>query len=348
MTRDRLSPDLPEVFAPVARPLAPELPVEAFAPARTDPVSAKRGAARVHRTSAGPPAALRPGTIIDKYRIEELLGVGGFAAVYRATHLLLHSSVALKLLRPDVVARRPSLAVQLLQEARFAARIEHRNVVRVFDVTHTPAITYIVMEFIRGPSLARLIAERGPLPVASVARIGVDTIAGLEAGLAQGLIHRDIKPPNILLDDTGVARIVDLGLANPIHDRDEGPLRDSTLVGTRGYMSPEQLADPHSVDFRSDIYSLGVTLREAATDDPPPYHRRRDERPAIALPAALAPIIGWMVASDPADRPSSYRELRDALAALCERTPIAVPEGVRRRDSHGTRTPTTANHRRPA
>jgi serine/threonine-protein kinase len=254
---------------------------------------------------------LRAGTIVDKYRIEELLGIGGFAAVYRATHMLLHSTVALKLLRPDVVARRPSLAVQLLHEARFAARIEHRNVVRVYDVTHTPAITYIVMEFIRGPSLARLIEDRGPLPAARVAQIGLDTIDGLEAGLAQGLIHRDIKPPNILLDDSGLARIVDLGLANPIHDRDEGPLRDSTVIGTRGYMSPEQIADPRAVDFRSDIYSLGVTLREAATAVAP-----QSGAPDRPPPPALAPIVSWMVAHDPDDRPASYRELRDALATL--------------------------------
>jgi serine/threonine protein kinase len=189
----------------------------------------------------------------------------------------------------------------------------------VFDVTHTAAITYIVMEFIRGPSLARLIAERGPLPVHSIARIGVDTIDGLQAGLTQGLIHRDIKPPNILLGDNGIARIVDLGLANPIHDRDEGPLRESTLVGTRGYMSPEQLADPRSVDFRSDVYSLGVTLREAATAEPPPENRRYDERLAPPMPPALAPIVNWMVAQDPDDRPSSYRELREALAAVSDR-----------------------------
>jgi len=329
VTRDalspELSPELPEVFAPATPPLAPELPPEVFA----------RGTARMaipSRSPAGAPGtsiALRPGTVVDKYRVEELLGVGGFAAVYRATHLLLHSTVALKLLRPDVVARRPNLAVQLLREARFAARIEHRNVARVFDVTHTPAITYIVMEFIRGPSLARVIEDDGPLPVSRVARIGLDTIDGLQAGLAQGLIHRDIKPPNILLGDDGVARIVDLGLANAIHDRDDGPLRDSMLVGTRGYMSPEQTADPREADFRSDIFSLGVTLREAATGEPPPHSRRHGERPWPALPAALAPIVTWMVAPDRTDRPASYRELREALAAVCERHPVDPPDAER-------------------
>ncbi|HEY0991566.1 MAG TPA: serine/threonine-protein kinase [Kofleriaceae bacterium] len=317
MSRDPLSPELPDVFAPAAVPLSPELPLDAFAP-RAEPARDNRKQRR-RETTTGRLGTLRPGTIVDKYRIEELLGVGGFAAVYRATHMLLRSTVAIKLLRRDVVARRPNMAMQLLQEARFAARIEHRNVVRVFDVTHTAAITYIVMEFIRGPSLAHLIADRGPLPVATVARIGVDTIDGLQAGLTQGLIHRDIKPPNILLGDNGIARIVDLGLANPIFDRDEGPLRESTLVGTRGYMSPEQIADPRAVDFRSDIYSLGVTLREAATGEAPPRTPRRDDRSAAMLPSALAPIVTWMVAHDPDDRPTSYRELRDALAGICDR-----------------------------
>jgi serine/threonine protein kinase len=317
---DSLTAELPEVFAPAGSPVPAELPHDAFAPRRPEPTR-PFGAAPRRRTTAAELGTLRPGTIVDKYRIEELLGVGGFAAVYRATHMLLHSTVALKLLRPDVVARRPSMAVQLLQEARFAARIEHRNVVRVFDVTHTTAITYIVMEFIRGPSLARLIAERGPLPVGQVARIGLDTVDGLQAGLVQGLIHRDIKPPNILLGDNDVARIVDLGLANPIHDRDDGPLRSSTMVGTRGYMSPEQIADSRSVDFRSDIYSLGVTLREAATGEPPPQSGRRDDRATAATPVALAALVTAMTAHAPGDRPSSYRELRAAIADICHRNP---------------------------
>lgn len=311
MPRETHSATLPDVFATTETAIDARLPLEAFAVPRARAV---RAAPRPTAPTARP-ETLRVGTTIDKYRIEELLGVGGFAAVYRATHLLLHSAVALKLLRSDVVARRPDLADQLLQEARFAARIEHPNVVRILDVTRTPELTYIVMELIRGPSLARVIAERGPLRRERVARIGVDTIDGLQAGLQQGLIHRDIKPPNILLSDAGVARIVDLGLANPIYTRDEGPLRDSTMVGTRGYMSPEQLKDPRSVDFRSDIYSLGMTLREAATGMPPPSSPNR-ELVATNMPAALADIVARMTAANPDDRPSSYRELRDMLTAI--------------------------------
>ena len=320
MSRDTISPELPDVFGAAVAPVERAIPPEAFAPhpARPAPVPVPRR--RRRGESSGGLGTLRPGTIVDKYRIEELLGVGGFAAVYRATHLLLHSTVALKLLRPDVVARRPGLATQLLQEARFAARIEHPNVVRVLDVTHTAAITYIVMEFIRGPSLARVLADHGRLPEENVARIGLDTIAGLQAGLAQGLIHRDIKPPNILLSDVGVARIVDLGLANPIDDSDHGPLRDSTVIGTRGYMSPEQIAAPRAVDFRSDIYSLGVTLREAATGEPPSRTRAADE-PAPSLSPVFARLVSWMVAPDREGRPRSYRELREALEPISNGAP---------------------------
>jgi len=314
--RHDFDPALPDVFATVGRSavLEPALPPEVFLGAglgtddRTSPGTLARR--RAPRSSQ---ATLRPGAIIDKYRIEELLGVGGFAVVYRATHLLLRVPVALKLLRGDVVARRPSLAAQLLQEARFAARIDHPNVVKVYDITHTEHITYIVMEFIRGTSLARMIDERGHLPPALVVRVGLDVAAGLAAGLAQGLIHRDIKPANILITEAGLARIVDLGLANPVDPgQDEGPLNHAALVGTRGYMSPEQIRDPRSVDFRSDIYSLGVTLREAATGVSPSTGRSRGLAVHSSCPD-LDPLLDWMVAPDPADRPTSYAVLDQAL-----------------------------------
>lgn len=300
-----IDPELPDVFAVVA-PIAPELPANIFvsdAPRSRPSTPATTNGRRPHART--PHAGLRPGATVDKYRIEELIGVGGFAVVYRATHMLLGMQVALKLLRADVVARRPQLAAQLLQEARFAARIDHPNVVKVLDVTHTTEITYIVMELIRGYNVARLVDERGALAAPQVIQIGRDVVAGLAAGLEQGLIHRDIKPANILLSAaTGAARIVDLGLASLIDGRDDGPIRDAAIVGTRGYMSPEQIRDPRAVDFRSDIFSLGVTLREAATGTAPsaPY----TTRPANP---ELARILDWMLAPEPDDRPSSYAAL---------------------------------------
>jgi serine/threonine protein kinase len=318
---DRLDPLLPGVFTAAASlaALDPALPTELFAGAplaRPDRAAAtvdlRGGRGRSHERGT-----MRPGAILDKYRIEELLGVGGFAVVYRATHLLLRVPVALKLLRADVLARRPSLAAQLLQEARFAARIDHPNVVKVFDVTHTEHITYIVMEFIRGASIARLIDDSGHLPPAMVVRIGLDVTAGLAAGLVQGLIHRDIKPANILLTSSGSARIVDLGLANPIQPgADDGPLNQAVLVGTRGYMSPEQIRDPRAVDFRSDIYSLGVTLREAATGVSPSASRPRSAGAPRVLSPELDRLLAWMAAEEAGERPSSYAELDEALRSV--------------------------------
>jgi eukaryotic-like serine/threonine-protein kinase len=316
---DDIDPALPDVFAQAARPapLEPALPSDAFLPARMAEPSTALGPPARTRARQAPRTQLRPGAIVDKYRVEELLGVGGFAVVYRATHMLLRVPVALKLLRADVVARRPSLAAQLLQEARFAARIDHPNVVRVFDVTHTEHITYIVMEFIRGTSVARLIDEAGRLPPSAVVRIGIDVAAGLAAGLEQGLIHRDIKPANILLTAARSARIVDLGLANPITPGadDDGPLSHAALVGTRGYMSPEQIRDPRAVDFRCDIYSLGVTLREAATGVSP-SSRSRSALAARTTTPELDRLLAWMTSPEPADRPASYAELDEALRTI--------------------------------
>jgi serine/threonine protein kinase len=264
-----------------------------------------------------------------------VLGRGGFAVVYRATHLLLGSQVAIKLLRPRVLARQPGLAALLCQEARFAARINHPNVVRVHDVTHTDRITYVVMEYIDGRSLAEIVHQSGPLLSAEVVRVGLGVAAGLRVGLAQGLIHRDIKPANILLASDGAVKIVDLGLAHASVPGEEVVERTSgraAVVGTHGYMSPEQALDPERIDFRSDIYALGVTLYEAATGSLPfpatdparcqELHRTQPvpppEQRAPRLAPALSALLLWMLAKRAEDRPSSYQVLETALRSALD------------------------------
>jgi serine/threonine protein kinase len=275
-----------------------------------------------------PPGSGLPaiGSVIDKYRIEQLLGMGGFAAVYRSTHLLLRIPVALKLLKPEVVRARPFLAELLCEEARFAAQLNHPNVVRVFDVTHTPQITYIIMEFIEGRSLADLIHDEGPLSLKRVLGIGLDICRGLQAASQQGMIHRDIKPANILMTKPGLAKIVDLGLAQQRTDTQKGP-ESSMVVGTPAYMAPEQALYPEEVDFRADMYSLGVTLYHAALGRPPFQGRTPVESISLhqsqpvpspqeiipTFPFELSRILLWMLEKDPANRPVSYEQLIEGL-----------------------------------
>jgi serine/threonine protein kinase len=327
-------------------PLDPALPAEVFAtpgsgrPLRPSgrsvagPAAAAPAAGSRRRRRTGDDELLPRGTIVDKYCLDRVLGRGGFAVVYRATHLLLGTEVAIKLLRPRALARQPGLAELLCQEARFAARINHPNVVRVHDVTHNDRITYVVMEYIEGRSLAETIKAEGALPAATVLRVGLAVAAGLEVGLASGLIHRDIKPANILLPRGGEAKIVDLGLALGSGPGDEAPSEGgrATVVGTYGYMSPEQAADARRVDLRSDIYALGATLYEAATGTlpfpardpahwlqlvrhepvPPPQIRRP------GLPEPLCALLLAMLARRPEDRPGSYQVLQDALSQALE------------------------------
>ncbi|HYQ01850.1 MAG TPA: serine/threonine-protein kinase [Polyangiaceae bacterium] len=302
------------------RRIDPILPSGVFASARiASPVTRLRAtdtgpARRVARSARGRTTQLlRRGALIDKYRIVDVLGMGGFAVVYRATHLLLQTPVAIKLLRPEVLSARPGIEAQLIIEARFAARISHPNVVRIYDITHSAELTYIVMEYIDGSTLSKQLSVRGRLAPSAVVQIGLHVVAGLRAGLEQGLIHRDIKPANILLSRSGMATIVDYGMAHAAQP--ENWLEDGAppaVVGTRGYMAPEQAIDSSRVDFRADVYALGVTLQEAASAQLR-THKPASESP---LPPRLSRLLRSMQKPDPRDRPASYDALFDELSAI--------------------------------
>lgn len=272
-----------------------------------------------------------PGAIIDKYRIEKLIGVGGFATVYRATHMLLGTAVALKMLKPSVLRARPQLAAQLCAEAKLAAQIEHESVVRILDVTHNDAITYVVMEYIDGLTLADTLAASGPLAIDRALRLALDIVGGLKAGLKQRVIHRDVKPANILLTKDGRAKLVDFGLAiatsapSDVAEATTKPNRGP--AGTPGYMAPEAGED---VDHRTDIFALGVTLYQVMTGVAPvaksllkqqwnvlqhpapiPLGQLRPE-----IDERISALIMSMMARDKTDRPATYDELALALENL--------------------------------
>jgi serine/threonine protein kinase len=338
-----------EVFANGPRPteVIPRLESQ---PVPASPVPSSNSAAASAAVTALRPSDVRSGSepslpavgsVIEKYRIEELLGTGGFAAVYRATHLLLRIPVALKLLKPKVLRQRPLLADLLCEEARFAAQLNHANVVRVFDVTHNPKITYIVMEYIEGESLHQAIQRKGRLRPEKALKVGLEVTQGLKAALDEGLIHRDIKPANILIARTGIAKIVDLGLAQHSDDlaRNRNSETDRMIVGTPMYMAPEQAARPDDVDFRADVYSLGATLYHAITGRPPfqtdetvkvlAMHQKDPVPPpedfVPGLPYEVSRVLLWMLAKDRASRPD-YDQL---LAGLDEaRQAVALEQGI--------------------
>lgn len=315
----------PRSAAVPQRSIDPLLPPEIFASGRLSP--------RAPRAEPSLPAL---GSVVDKFRLDALLGVGGFAAVYRATHLLLGTTVALKLLTPRSERRGALLSDALCAEARFAARINHPNVVRVYDVTQTPEQTYVVMEYIAGETLEQLIRRRGALPLATVLGVALDVVAGLEAGLECQLLHRDVKPRNIIVTPEGRAKVIDLGLA---HSRAESVYLPAPpgrgrhdVVGTSGYVAPEWLTAPADVDFRADIYSLGVTLYYATCGRLPfggaeagdrltahcelPIPSPRRFRPD--LPEPMVRLLMRMLEKRPASRHASYRELALELRALLE------------------------------
>jgi serine/threonine-protein kinase len=268
------------------------------------------------------------GTIIDKYRLERVLGIGGFGVVYRARHIALDTVVAMKLMRPSVARAKPGLPRLLREEARFAAKIDHDHVVRVYDVTTTEDLTYIIMEYVDGPDLSVMIKRRGALPSKMVLRVVRHVAIGLEAGLDKNLIHRDVKPSNILLTRSGTTKLADFGLARSSSAADPSGARG--VVGTIGYMSPEQLDLPTEVDFRSDIYSLGVTTYQSLTGQLP-FSNEDPEKCADAhrfqapvavsrlvptIPAAVNNLVTWMMAKRREERPQSYKELIAALDEL--------------------------------
>ncbi|MET0389282.1 MAG: serine/threonine-protein kinase, partial [Polyangiales bacterium] len=215
------------------------------------------------RRSARDLRALQPGDMLDaKYRLDGMLGAGAMGQVWLARNLLLDLPVAIKVLQPeppDDKARE-----RLLTEARYEAQLRHPNVVRVFDVRADAELSYVVMELLEGCTLADLMDE-GPLPATLAVRLVLPLLEGLSAVHRAGIVHRDIKPENVFLARAGervCPKLLDFGIA---HNDSAGvePGDERVVMGTPGYMSPEQAWGEERVDHRSDIWSLGVVLYEA-------------------------------------------------------------------------------------
>jgi serine/threonine protein kinase len=270
-----------------------------------------------------------------KYKILEFLGAGGMGSVYLCEHLSMRRWVALKILPNDRGAD-TSYMERFYREARAVARLDHPNIVRAHDVDNDGKLHFLVMEYVDGTSLQEIVHKHGPLdPVRAADYIG-QAAWGLQHAHEGGLVHRDIKPGNLLVDRQGTVKVLDLGLARFFHE-DDGLSKkyDETVLGTADYLSPEQVIDG-KVDIRADIYSLGATFYYVLTGQtlfgsgqttakliwvqmrrPNPIRGHRPE-----VPEGLADLIEKrMLAKDPADRFQTPAEVCAALAAW-------VPESV--------------------
>ena len=279
----------------------------------------------------------------SRYRIMAILGRGGMGDVYKAHHRMMNRPVALKVINARLV--NSHAAVQRFhREVQAAARLTHPNIVTAFDAEQAGDTHYLVMEFVDGVELADVIKDRGPLPVAEACDYVRQAALGLQHAHEQGMVHRDIKPQNLMLTSAGVVKILDFGLANLAGAAAEevtqqesgsppgGPLDGrltqlGSMMGTPDYMAPEQADDAHSADIRADIYSLGCTLYCLLAGEAPfsagsaadklQAHSQQAARPLSEIrddvPAELEAVIARMMNKSPDER---YRVPLDVAKAL--------------------------------
>ena len=270
---------------------------------------------------------IEPGDVVGRCRIIRELGRGGVGTVYLATHQTLQIEVALKILSPSLSLDNPALAERFIREAQLAARIRHPNVIAVMDAAHdeVTGLYFIVLEYVGGGSLSWHL-RNGPIPEAKALAIITGIAHALVIAEENSIVHRDIKPDNIMLDLRGTSKLADLGLAKHAIDSRTSLTLGGSFMGTPAYMSPEQARDAKVADTRDDIYSLGATFFECLTGAAPfqgetPYNimselltkpspRPSDHRPEVSRSVDL--ICRKMMAKT--------RELRygDARALLCD------------------------------
>ena len=272
-------------------------------------------------------------TLAGKYRIDERLSEGGMGAVYRATHVLMDKTVAIKVLRPSLAADEKIVA-RFSREARAASRISHPNALSVTDFGEDEnGIVFLVMEFLSGKTLKEVIREEGPMPLSRVTGIMLQIGGALEAAHAQGVVHRDLKSDNIMLISTPAgdyAKVLDFGIAKikePEGAFDPGLTAPNLVIGTPQYMSPEQCSQAADIDTRSDIYSFGVILYEMLVGHVPftgesptaiMMKHLQDPAPSVLderddLPPAIGRIVSRAMAKRPEERYQRIEELIEDL-----------------------------------
>lgn len=264
--------------------------------------------------------------LANRYELIRKIGGGGMAVVYLAYDTSLDRQVAIKLLREEYVDD-PDFIRQFQKEAKAVARLSHQNIVNIYDFGESDGVTYLVMEYVEGSTLKEIIAQYGPLPISQVIDYSVQLCYGLAQAHSQQIVHKDIKPHNIMIDRNHVVKITDFGIAQAMNNLTI--THNKGILGSAHYFSPEQ-ARGERVDFESDIYSLGVVMYEMVTgkvpftgDNPVSVAlKHMQEQPASLLaqradvPLGLERIIFKALEKNPAYRFGSMQEMADALLDL--------------------------------
>src|SRR5829696_3201088 len=290
---------------------------------------------------------IHTGTDFVGYRLEQLVGEGGMGVVYRAYDRRMKRTVALKFVAPRL-ALDGRFRERFLREIELAAAFEHPNAVPIHDAGDVDGRLYLAMRYVEGSDLAVLLRSEGPLEPARAVRICAQVARALDAAHASGLVHRDVKPSNVLLDAGEHVYVADFGLTRRLAD-ERGPLLEGSSLGTAAYVAPEQL-EGEPVDGRADLYSLACLLYECLTGEPPFRHDSRlavawahlEEEPPSAsarnatLPAAVDDALAMGLAKDPADRQQTCAAL---IAAAETALGLQAPRRRRGRAGCGRRRP---------
>ena len=273
-----------------------------------------------------------PQHLSDRYEVGEILGFGGMSEVHLARDLRLHRDVAIKVLRADL-ARDPSFYLRFRREAQNAAALNHPAIVAVYDTgeaeTTTGPLPYIVMEYVDGVTLRDIVHSEGPMPSQRAIEVIADACQALNFSHQHGIIHRDVKPANIMISKAGAVKVMDFGIARALADAGNPVTQTAAVIGTAQYLSPEQ-ARGVKVDARSDVYSLGCVLYEMLTGEPPfvgdspvavaYQHVREDPVPPSERHSGISPELDAVVlkalAKNPDNRYQTAAEMRADLVKV--------------------------------
>ncbi|UJW34250.1 Stk1 family PASTA domain-containing Ser/Thr kinase [Saccharothrix sp. AJ9571] len=300
-----------------------------------------------------------PRLLSNRYELGDTLGYGGMSEVHHGHDVRLGREVAIKILRADL-ARDPQFQERFRREAQNAAALNHPAIVAVYDTGETETeygpLPYIVMEFVSGRTLRDIVKTEGPMTQKRAMEVMADVCAALDFSHRHGIVHRDVKPANVMITANGAVKVMDFGIARAIHDGQAAMTQTAAVIGTAQYLSPEQ-ARGESVDARSDVYAAGCVLYELITGEPPftgdspvavaYQHVREDPNPPSSVNPAVSPELDAVVlkalAKGPANRYQSAAEMRsDMVRTLSGQHPLApmvMSEDERTQVMNSRRTP---------